>query len=71
MILVAEIGSGKILLARLMISRLDAQICAVYLANPCFSRDEIIAAIGRDLGLTDLPDSKEGKLAALQQELLR
>lgn len=69
--LVAEVGSGKTLLARLMITRLAAQICTVYLANPCFSRDEIIAAIARDLGLTDLPVNLEGKLAALQQELLR
>ncbi|MBU4114598.1 AAA family ATPase, partial [Rhodoferax sp.] len=69
--LVAEVGSGKTLLARLMISRLGPEVCAVYLANPCFSRDEIIAAIARDLGLSSLSESMEGKLAALQQELLR
>lgn len=69
--LVAEVGSGKTLLARLMISRLDSSVCAVYLANPCFSRDEIIAAIGRDLGLTDMGSSIEGKLAQLSDELLR
>lgn len=69
--LVAEVGSGKTLLARLMISRLGPEICAVYLANPCFSRDEIVAAIARDLGLTELSESTEGKLAALQAELLR
>lgn len=68
--LVAEVGSGKTLLARLMISRLGTEVCAVYLANPCFSRDEIIVAIARDLGLTNLSGSIEGKLAALQQELL-
>lgn len=69
--LVAEVGSGKTLLARLMISRLGNQVCAVYLANPCFSRDEIIVAIGRDLGLTDMGSSIEGKLAVLRGELLR
>jgi MSHA biogenesis protein MshM len=69
--LVAEVGSGKTLLARLMISRLGADVCAVYLANPCFSRDEIIVAIARDLGLPGLVGSIEGKLAALHQELLR
>lgn len=69
--LVAEVGSGKTLLARLMISRLAPDVVAVYLANPCFSRDEIIVAIARDLGLTGLEGSIEGKLAALQQELLR
>ncbi|MEY4267221.1 MAG: hypothetical protein RIS90_1756 [Pseudomonadota bacterium] len=68
---VAEVGSGKTLLARLMIGRLGAGISAVYLANPFFSRDEIIEAISRDLGLTSPGVSMEGKLAALQHELLR
>lgn len=68
---VAEVGSGKTLLARLMLSRLPETISTVYLANPCFSRDEIISAIARDLGLTELPNQIEGKLAALHQELLR
>lgn len=70
-IAVAEVGSGKTLLARLMISRLPEQISSVYLANPCFSRDEIISAIARDLGLTNLPATLEEKLASLRQELLR
>ena len=69
--LVAEVGSGKTLLARLMISRLPPDVCVAYLANPCFSRDEIIVAIARDLGLASLQGSIEAKLAALQQELLR
>ena len=69
--MVAEVGSGKTLLSRLMIGKLPADVCAVYLANPFFSRDEIIEAISRDLGLTGLVASMEGKLAALQHELLR
>jgi MSHA biogenesis protein MshM len=68
---VAEVGSGKTLLSRLMISQLPPTICTVYLANPCFSRDEILSAIARDLGLLDLPVSTEAKLSVLQQELLR
>ena len=68
---VAEVGSGKTLLARLMIGRLGAGVSAVYLANPFFSRDEIIEAISRDLGLASAGASMEAKLAALQQELLR
>ena len=69
--LIAEVGSGKTLLARLMISRLKPETSAVYLANPCFSRDEILVAIARDLGLTALDGTIESKLAALHQELLR
>ena len=68
---VAEVGSGKTLLARLLISRLPPSISTVYLANPSFSRDEILGAIARDLGLIDLPRSTESRLAALQEELLR
>lgn len=67
---VAEVGSGKTLLARLLISRLPPTISTVYLANPSFSRDEILGAIARDLGLKDLPNSTEARLAALQEELL-
>lgn len=69
--LVAEVGSGKTLLARLLIAELPAAVCTVYLANPCFNRHEIIEAIARDLGLPGSAASMEGKLAALQQELLR
>ena len=54
-----------------MISRLKPETSAVYLANPCFSRDEILVAIARDLGLTALDGTIESKLAALHQELLR
>jgi MSHA biogenesis protein MshM len=68
---VAEVGSGKTLLARQLLARLPAGISTVYLANPCFSRDEIISAIARDLGLTALPASIEEKLACLHHELLR
>ncbi|MBI5108730.1 MAG: AAA family ATPase [Rhodocyclales bacterium] len=68
---VAEVGSGKTLLARLMISRLPDDISTVYLANPCFSRDEIISAISRDLGLATTLASTEENLAQLHQELLR
>jgi type II secretory pathway predicted ATPase ExeA len=68
---VAEVGSGKTLLSRLMISQLGPQVSTVYLPNPCFSRDEIFSAIGRDLGLTDLPATTEARLSTLQQELLQ
>lgn len=71
MTLVAEVGSGKTMLARLMLSRLPSTVATIYLANPSFSRDEILGAIGRELGLTDLPTSTEARLAALQHELLR
>jgi MSHA biogenesis protein MshM len=68
---VAEVGSGKTLLARLLISHLPDSIDSVYLANPSFSRDEIITAISRDLGLESQSVPTEENLARLHRELLR
>ena len=55
--IVAEIGSGKTLLARQMLGDLPKDITTIYLANPCFSREEILSAIGRDLGMENMPAS--------------
>jgi MSHA biogenesis protein MshM len=68
---IAEVGSGKTLLSRLMLRKLPSTVSTVYLANPCFTRDEILSAIARDLGLEDLPTATEAKLARIHRELLR
>jgi MSHA biogenesis protein MshM len=68
---VAEVGCGKTLLARVMISRLGADVNTVYLANPSFGRNEILGAIARDLGLSQPSSTTDGGMADLQQELLR
>lgn len=68
---VAEVGSGKTLLSRLLLCQLPMEVSTVYLANPCFTRDEILSAIARDLGLEDLPTATEAKLARIHRELLR
>lgn len=68
---VAEVGSGKTQLARQMLAGLPPDVTTIYLSNPCFSREEILSAIGRDLGMGEMPASIEAKIAALHQELLR
>ena len=68
-----EVGSGKTMLCRMLLQRLEARGRGgdtVYLANPSLSREEILAAIAADLGL-ELPDrSPHGTTRALQQALL-
>ncbi len=66
-LVIGEVGSGKTLMSRLLLSRLPAHIDTVYLPNPAFSRDEIIDIIARDLGVT----STGMRLEALQQELIK
>jgi len=68
-IVVGEVGSGKTLMSRLLLSRLESKIDTVYLPNPSFSRDEIIDVIARDLGVAAA--SQGMRLEALQQELIK
>jgi type II secretory pathway predicted ATPase ExeA/transposase-like protein len=46
-----EIGSGKTMLCRVLIERLPAEVETVFLANPSFSRGEILQAIAAELGV--------------------
>jgi type II secretory pathway predicted ATPase ExeA/transposase-like protein len=50
-----EIGSGKTMLCRVLIERLPPQVETVFLANPSFSRGEILQAIAAELGLASAP----------------
>lgn len=66
-LVIGEVGSGKTLMSRMLLSRLPDHVDTVYLPNPAFSRDEIIDVIARDLGLV----SQGPSLEALQQELIK
>jgi len=45
-----EIGSGKTTLCRVLMERLPAEVETVFLANPSYSRSEILHAIAEELG---------------------
>jgi len=68
-LLTGEVGSGKTLMSRILLSRLPGHIDTVYLPNPAFSSNEIIDVIARDLGITAL--SPGMRLEALQHELIK
>ncbi len=68
---IGEVGCGKTLMSRILLSRLPNHVDTVYLPNPSFSRDEIIEVIARDLGI-NIPNVNQGALLeVLQQELLK
>lgn len=64
-VVTGEVGSGKTMLCRMVLADLPPEIDAVYLANPAFSRDEIVGAIARDLGLE--PATAPGAPTALER----
>src|SRR5262249_61314520 len=45
-----EIGSGKTTLCRVLMERLPGEVETVFLANPSYSRAEILHAIAEELG---------------------
>ena len=67
-LVIGEVGSGKTLMSRILLSRLPDTVDTVYLPNPVFSRDEIIDVIARDLGI--VAASQGMRLDALQHELI-
>ncbi|HUK04865.1 MAG TPA: AAA family ATPase [Burkholderiales bacterium] len=65
-----EIGSGKTTLCRVLMERLPAEVETVFLANPSYSRGEILQAIAEELGQPAANDPAAPALRALQARLI-
>ena len=66
-----EVGTGKTMLCRALVSRLPENIDLIYLPNPSLPRNEILYAIADELGLTHLTDSKSTQvLREIQNHLI-
>jgi type II secretory pathway predicted ATPase ExeA len=66
---IGEVGSGKTMLCRMLLEDLPDGIDAIYLANPSFSRNEILDAIAHDLGVDT--GTAPSRVDALNAELIR
>ena len=64
-----EVGSGKTMLCRVLMERLPAEVATIYLATPSLAPDEILQAIGDELGLK-LPERRTVALRELQEHLI-
>ena len=65
-----EVGSGKTMLCRVLMERLPAHVDTIYLATPSLARDEILAAIGDELGLALSGKRTAVALRELQEHLI-
>jgi type II secretory pathway predicted ATPase ExeA len=65
-----EVGSGKTMLCRVLMERLPAEVATIYLATPSLARDEILQAIGDELGLK-LSERRTVALRELQEHLIK
>jgi len=65
-----EIGSGKTTLCRVLMERLPQEVATVFLANPSYSRSEILHAIADELGQDAAGDPAASVLRELQAQLI-
>jgi type II secretory pathway predicted ATPase ExeA/septal ring-binding cell division protein DamX len=65
-----EVGSGKTMLCRVLMERLPAQVDTLYLATPSLAREEILQAIGDELGLALEGKRNAVALRELQEHLI-
>lgn len=65
-----EIGSGKTTLCRVLMERLPDEVDTVFLANPSYSRTEILHAIAEELGQPASNDPAASALRDLQAKLI-
>lgn len=65
-----EIGSGKTTLCRVLMERLPKEVETVFLANPSYSRSEILHAIAEELGLPAAGNQAASVLRGLQAKLI-
>ena len=65
-----EVGSGKTMLCRVLIERLPKNVETIYLANPSFTRDEILYAVAEELKIEFSRERVTIALRALQDRLI-
>ena len=65
-----EIGSGKTTLCRVLMERLPQEVETVFLANPSYSRSEILLAISEELGRPASANPPASVLRELQTQLI-
>jgi type II secretory pathway predicted ATPase ExeA len=65
-----EVGSGKTMLCRVLMERLPVQVDTIYLATPSLGREEILQAIGDELGLALAGKRTAVALRELQESLI-
>jgi MSHA biogenesis protein MshM len=65
-----EVGSGKTMLCRVLMERLPSHVDTIHLATPSLARDEILEAIGDELGLALSGKRTAVALRELQEHLI-
>ncbi len=71
LMLTGEVGTGKTLLSRVLLSRLDPSIATALLVNPLMSVPELLKAINKDFGVPTRINSPQKQIEALNNFLIK
>ena len=69
--LTGEVGTGKTMLSRALLARLDSSYETALLVNPLLSVEELLKAITKDFGIAIRYNSPQKQIEALNKFLLR
>lgn len=70
-LLTGEVGSGKTMLSRALLSRLDNSVATALLVNPLLSVEELLKSITKDFGIAVRYNSPQKQIDALNRFLLK
>lgn len=71
LLLSGEVGAGKTMLSRALLSRLDRSVATSLLVNPLLSVEELLKAITKDFGLTVRYNSPQKQIDGLNRFLVK
>ncbi len=71
LMLTGEVGTGKTLLSRVLLSRLDDSVATALLVNPLLSVPELLKAINKDFGVPTRINSPQKQIEALNGFLIK
>ncbi len=67
--LTGEVGTGKTLLCRKLLSLLDDRYDTIYIPNPYMSCDALLQAVAQEMGMVE-SDEQKNPLAAINKKLI-
>lgn len=65
-----EVGTGKTMLARMLLERLPASVQAVYLANPSLGRDDMLSVLGTELQVEPASERTVARIRRIEERLV-
>ncbi|HMM71956.1 MAG TPA: AAA family ATPase, partial [Rhodocyclaceae bacterium] len=65
-----EVGTGKTMLARMLLERLPPSVQAIYLANPSLGRDDMLSVLATELQVEPASERTVARIRGIEERLV-